>query len=94
MRTHKHTDLADSSTALIADLNRPGDLSLSLTHTRHTSFFFLLPVLSSSSCPNILCFLPLVALHQFTSTPLFISPRNGRPSFTTVIQVMTSCLVC
>lgn len=43
MRTHKHTDLADSSTALIADLNRPGDLSLSLTHTRHTSFFFFFP---------------------------------------------------
>lgn len=40
MRAHKHTDLADSSAALIADLNRPGDLSLSLTHTRHTSFFF------------------------------------------------------
>lgn len=39
MRTHKHTDLADSTTALIADLNRPGDLSVSLTHTQHTSFF-------------------------------------------------------
>lgn len=51
MRTHKHTDLADSSTALIADLNRPGDLSLSLTHTRHTSFFFPLPVLSLVSSP-------------------------------------------
>lgn len=46
--THKesttaHTNaahLTDSSAALIADLNRPGDLSLSLTHTRHTSFFF------------------------------------------------------
>lgn len=40
MRTHKHADLADSSAALIADLNRPGDLSLSLTYTLHTSFFF------------------------------------------------------
>lgn len=38
--THKHADLADSSAVLIADLNRPGDLSLSLTHTGHTSFFF------------------------------------------------------
>lgn len=59
MRTHKHTDLADSSTALIADLNRPGDLSLSLTHTQHTSFFF-----SSQSSP-----LPLAQI-SFAFSPL------------------------
>lgn len=52
--THKestiaHTNaahLTDSSAALIADLNRPGDLSLSLTHTRHTSFFHPFPPFS------------------------------------------------
>lgn len=45
--THTHAaNLTDSSAALIADLNRPGDLSLSLTHTQHTSFFHLFPPLS------------------------------------------------
>ena len=44
---HTHAaNLADSSGAPIADLNRPGDLSLSLTHTQHTFFFHLFPPLS------------------------------------------------
>lgn len=63
MRTHKHTDLTDSSTALIADLNRPGDLSLSLTHTRHTSFF---PPSQSSPSSPLLFLLPKYPL---LSTP-------------------------
>lgn len=72
MRTHKHADLADSRAALIADLNRLGDLSLSLTHTRHTSFFSFpsrhpLPQTLSSSCPNIRS--RRVALHYFASHP-------------------------
>lgn len=91
MRAHKHTDLADSSAALIADLNRPGDLSLSLTHTRHTSFFFPpLPVLSIlSSRPNILCFLPVSLCITLLPPPL-----PPQPSFAAIIQVTTSCLVC
>lgn len=93
MRAHKHTDLADSSAALIADLNRPGDLSLSLTHTQHTSFSSL-PVLSIlSSRPNILCFLPVSLCITLLPPPL-PPPRNRQPSFAAIIQVMTSCLVC
>lgn len=79
MRAHIHTDLADSSAALIADLNRPGDLSLSLTHTQHTSFFFPLPVLSIlSSRPNILCSLPVslcITLLPLPPPPETVSPR-------------------
>lgn len=64
--THTHAaNLTDSSAALIADLNRPGDLSLSLTHTRHTSFFF----------PSSF-FLPFLL---FSLSPFFFSPRPNIP---------------
>lgn len=70
--THKHADLADSSAVLIADLNRPGDLSLSLTHTGHTSFFSFPPSilflkLSLFLWPKYPLGSPRVALHYLTS---------------------------
>lgn len=72
MRTHKHADLADSSAALIADLNRPGDLSLSLTYTLHTSFF---------SFPPSILFLKLFLLPKYPFSPcrfalLYFCPRH------------------
>lgn len=81
----KHTrraNLADSSAALIADLNRPGDLSLSLTHTQHTSFFS-----SFFSLPFLLClssfFLAQISLAlsqcHFTSAHSGPSPRFTLP---------------
>lgn len=94
MRAHKHTDLADSSAALIADLNRPGDLSLSLTHTRHTSFFPPPRPLHPLFSPKYPLLSPLVSLHYFTSAPLPPPPRIRQPSFAAIIQVTTSCLVC
>lgn len=78
MRAHIHTDLADSSAALIADLNRPGDLSLSLTHTRHTSFFSPSPSSPSSPLAQISFALSpcRFALLYFRSPPPeTVSPR-------------------
>lgn len=92
-KTHTHThwaNLTDSSTALIADLNRPGDLSLSLTYTQHTSFFFhplFLPLpllLLSSFFPKYPSIPPCVTLHQLITTPLpspIILPEIALSSF-------------
>lgn len=89
-KTHTNTgNLTDSSAALIADLNRPGDLSLSLTHSRHTSFFIFfsspsLPLFFFSPCPNNPSLSPSVTLHQLIPVPLLspiIFTRNALASF-------------
>lgn len=62
--SQSHTaNLTDSSAALIADLNRPGDLSLSLTHTQHTSFFHpFFPSSFSSASLHFFFFLAQISL--------------------------------
>lgn len=80
--THTHAaNLTDSSAALIADLNRPGDLSLSLTHTQHTSFFFL-HLFSSpfSSSPSLLFFSPLAQISLALSPRVTLHQLIRRPS--------------
>lgn len=87
--THSHTaNLTDSSGALIADLNRPGDLSLSLTHTQHTSFF------SSFSSPFFSFFPPQISL-SFSLSSCVTSNQLIPVSPSSIIFTRKSlCLIC
>lgn len=99
VRTHTHThNLTDSNTTLIADLNGPGNLSLSLTHTQHTSFFpHLFPPLSllplSFHFFAQMSFSPSVTPHYFIfcppSPPLLYLPDVIWPHSHPIMQVTT-----
>ena len=103
MRAHKHAERADSSAALIADLNRPGDLSHSLTHTRDTSFFFfpffpsLSPILFRKrslplpSCPNIHCVLSMsLCITLLPPPPLSLEPPTTTTTTPTISRPTTA----